>query len=190
MKPTFLNTWCYINIDPNPNPNPNPILSPNRYFLHKVCDQLLILPPPSAAEAEAEAEAEGGAEVLQWTGRFSDYLTWRDETAARKVASEQATPAAPPRAAAPPPPPAAPASSGEGKRGKPLSAFEARSLERLEAEVEARAEAQREMQARIAGFDPAKHGYTELAEWNTQLEAISAELEQTEEKWLELAERA
>ena len=31
---------------------------------------------------------------------------------------------------------------------------------------------------------------TELAEWNAQLEAISAELEQTEEKWLELAERA
>ena len=150
-----------------------------------MCDQLLILPPP------AEAEAEGGAEVLQWTGRFSDYLEWRDETAARKAASAQATSAAPPRAAAPrPPPPPPPAPSGEAKRGKPLSAFEARSLERLEAEVEARAEAQREVQARIASFDPAKHGYTELAEWNTQLEAISAELEQTEEKWLELAERA
>ena len=47
------------------------------------------------------------------------------------------------------------------------------------------------MQARIAaGFDPKKHGYTELAEWNTKLEALCTELEQTEEKWLELAERA
>ena len=44
------------------------------------------------------------------------------------------------------------------------------------------------MQARIAGFDPVKHGYTELAEWNTKLEALCTELEQTEEKWLELAE--
>ena len=35
-------------------------------------------------------------------------------------------------------------------------------------------EAQREMQARIAGFDPVKHGYTELAEWNTKLEALCA----------------
>ena len=52
------------------------------------------------------------------------------------------------------------------------------------------AQAQREMQARIAGFDPVKHGYTELAEWNTKLEALCTELEQTEEKWLELAERA
>ena len=47
------------------------------------------------------------------------------------------------------------------------------------------------MQARIAaGFDPKKHGYTELAEWNTKLEVLCTELEQTEEKWLELAERA
>ena len=46
------------------------------------------------------------------------------------------------------------------------------------------------MQARIAGFDPVKHGYTELAEWNTKLEVLCTELEQTEEKWLELAERA
>ena len=52
------------------------------------------------------------------------------------------------------------------------------------------AQAQREMQARIAGFDPVKHGYTELAEWNTKLEALCTELERTDEKWLELAERA
>jgi ATP-binding cassette subfamily F protein uup len=159
-------------------------VSHDRYFLDRVCDQLFILPEPSEAE-------EGGAAVLAWTGRFSDYLEWRDETAARKAASAQAAPAAPPLpAASVPPPPAAAEPSGDSKRGKPLSAFEARSLERLEAELEARAEAQREMQARIAGFDPVKHGYTELAEWNTQLDVLCTELEQTEEKWLELAERA
>lgn len=158
-------------------------VSHDRYFLDRVCDQLFILPEPS--------EVEGGAAVLAWTGRFSDYLEWRDETAARKAASAQAPPAAPPPAAASPPlPPAAAEPSGDAKRGKPLSAFEARSLERLEAEVEAGTQAQSEVQARIAGFDPAKHGYTELTDWNKELETLSAELERTEEKWLELAERS
>ena len=100
-------------------------VSHDRYFLDRVCDQLFILPEPS--------EVEGGAAVLAWTGRFSDYLEWRDETAARKAAAAQAAPAAPPLAAAsvPPPQPAAVEPSGDAKRGKPLSAFEVRSLERL-----------------------------------------------------------
>ena len=101
-------------------------VSHDRYFLDRVCDQLFILPEPS--------EVEGGAAVLAWTGRFSDYLEWRDETAARKAAviSAQAATVAPPPAAAsvPPPQPAAVEPSGDAKRGKPLSAFEARSLER------------------------------------------------------------
>ena len=161
-------------------------MSHDRYFLDRVCDQLFILPEPG----------DEGAEVLAWTGSFSKYLEWRDETAARKAAAAQAAQAAQTASVATPPtgasassPPAAAEPSGDAKRGKPLSAFEARSLERLEAEVEASTQAQRALQARISGFDPVRHGYTELAEWNEELAALGVELEQTEEKWLELAER-
>ena len=62
--------------------------------------------------------------------------------------------------------------------------------ERLEREVEELGEAQRAVQARINAFDPARHGYTELTEWNEELEALAPKLERAEERWLELAERA
>ena len=153
-------------------------VSHDRYFLDKVCDRLFILPEPGAA-----------SEILSWSGSFSEYLVWRDETEARKAAP----PAAAPPPAAPPPAAAAEAAEGAGaaaKKGKPLSAFETRSLERLEGEVEAKSEAVSALEKRIAKFDPGKNGYTDLNEWNLELEKLRADLEATEEKWLELAERA
>ena len=160
-------------------------VSHDRYFLDKVCDRLVVLPRADDPKAE----------VLSWSGSFSEYLTWRDETEAMRIAAANA-------AAAPPPSPAAVAatedaaetsSGGSGsssKSGKALSAFETRELERLEAEVERLTEEQDAIQRRINKFDPKKNGYSDLEDWNAELEALAPKMEKAEERWLELAERA
>ena len=164
-------------------------VSHDRYFLDKVCDRLVVLPRADDPKAE----------VLSWSGSFSEYLTWRDETEAMRIAAANAPPPPPP----PPPPSAAAADAtaaadvaeekpagGSSKSGKALSAFETRELARLEAEVEELSEEQDAIQRRINKFDPKKNGYSDLEEWNAELEALAPKMEKAEERWLELAERA
>ena len=60
----------------------------------------------------------------------------------------------------------------------------------MEGEIEALNEQQEGLQKKVAAFDSAKNGYSELAEWTDEAEALTAKIEEVEEKWLALAERA
>ena len=63
-------------------------------------------------------------------------------------------------------------------------------MERLEAELEALNEKQEGLQRQVSSFDNSKNGYEELARWTEEAEAMNAQIEAVEEKWLALAERA
>ena len=47
-----------------------------------------------------------------------------------------------------------------------------------------------ELVARVDAFDAARNGYTELTEWTEAIEAIGVTIDELEETWLELSERA
>ena len=147
-------------------------------------------------------------QVLDWQASFSDYLAYRDAEQAEERAAQQRRQqeerqqqSASAAAAATEGPPAAAEGGGGGGGGgggaaaaavaaKPLSNFERRQYERLEAEMEGIVEEQAALQRRIDGFDDKRNGYGELTEWTEQVSALAAKLEETEEKWLLLAERA
>jgi ATP-binding cassette subfamily F protein uup len=153
-------------------------VSHDRYFVDSVCKRLLVLPEDS------------GGEVLSWGGSFSEYLRWRDETEEKGGVKPQ--------------PPSTPSKGNRGgagnggdrphtsdsKASKPLSAFEERQLEKLEEEVEALTAQRRNLEKQVSGFDPSRDGYSDLQDWNDALEALGPKLEEAEEKWLALAERA
>ena len=150
------------------------VVSHDRYFLDKVCDHHFVL------------SGDGTGELVDWQGTFSEYLTYRDA----KAAIEAEAAAAPPKeAAAPSPPPSAP-KAAEDKASKPLSNFEIKEMERLEAELDGLNEERDALQKRIAGFDPNRNGYTELNEWTEAESALGPRIDTVEEKWLALAERA
>ena len=56
--------------------------------------------------------------------------------------------------------------------------------------METLTEQQAGVQAQVDAFDAARNGYSELQEWTERIEALGAELEEVELKWLLLAERA
>ena len=146
------------------------VVSHDRYFVDKVCDQLFVL------------GAGGDGDVRRWPDSFTQWVEWkrREEEEQKAVPSSPSSPAPP----APPPPPKAAESS------KPLSAFEERELASLEAKIEELTEAEAALQTQINGFDADRNGYSELEEWTAELDALGAKLATTEEKWLALAERA
>ena len=146
------------------------VVSHDRYFVDKVCDQLFVL------------GAGGDGDVRRWPDSFTQWVEWkRREEEEQKAAPPPPSSPAPP---APPPPPKAAESS------KPLSAFEERELASLEAKIEELTEAEAALQTQINGFDADRNGYSELEEWTAELDALGAKLATTEEKWLALAERA
>ena len=65
-----------------------------------------------------------------------------------------------------------------------------RELERLEGELEALTEARDHLQQQVVSFDGGRSSYSDLSLWTEEAEALSAKIEQVEEKWLALAERA
>ena len=146
------------------------VVSHDRYFVDKVCDQLFVL------------GAGGDGDVRRWPDSFTQWVEWkrREEEEQKAAPSSPSSPAPP----APPPPPKAAESS------KPLSAFEERELASLEAKIEELTEAEAALQTQINGFDADRNGYSELEEWTAELDALGAKLATTEEKWLALAERA
>ena len=162
------------------------VVSHDRYFLDKVCDHHFVL------------DGDGSGEVLDWQGSFSEYLDYRrakavtdaaamDSKSARRdvdetadVAESQTTESsemAKPKLA-------------EDKSAKPLSNFEKRELERLESEMGALTEERDRLQKRVGNFDNAKNGYEELASWTEEADRLSGKIDEMEEKWLALAERA
>jgi len=157
------------------------VVSHDRFFLDKVVDHLFVLP------------GDGIGEVLDWQASFTDYLLYQEHE--ERLAKDAPLPL-------PPPPPAAPDIASSSSKvdnapapppevaDKPLSNFERKQLERLEGEMEALAEQQAGLQAKVDGFDATCSGYTELQEWTEQIESLGAELEDVETKWLVLADRA
>ena len=150
------------------------VVSHDRYFVDKVTDHLLVL----------AGDGTGGA--VDWQGSFTEHLQYQEAQAQLQQ-----------QAQAPPPPPqpqAAPSApqGGGSKAGKPLSDFERRAMERLEAELEALGDEQAALQEKIDGFDSTSQfsSYTELSEWTVKIDELQATIDEREVKWLELAERA
>ena len=180
------------------------VVSHDRYFLDRVCEHHFVL---------ADNEAN---EVLDWQGTFSEYLSYREA----KAASEDEKTTTPRRGAKQATRVAAEGGGGGGgagggaaadgdgglaggaveeakaaeakaaKSAKPLSNFEIREMERLEAELEGLNERRDSLQQQIATFDNAKNGYDELAKWTEEVDGMAEQIETVEEKWLALAERA
>jgi Spy/CpxP family protein refolding chaperone len=144
--------------------------------------------------------ADESGEVLDWQGSFSEYLEYRDAkaavdeaAAAAKAAAAAAAAKAAASAEAPTPPESTGGGGGDGdgkKVSRPLSAFEVKEMARLEAQLDDLTVQQEELQRKCATFDERRNGYSELAEWTEQVEALKPKMEAVEEKWLALAERA
>ena len=144
------------------------VVSHDRYFVDKVCDQLFVL------------GAGGDGDVRRWPTR--------SRSGSSGSAARSGAPAPPPPSSRRTACAAASAKGGGVEQTSP--AFEERELASLEAKIEELTEAEAALQTQINGFDADRNGYSELEEWTAELDALGAKLATTEEKWLALAERA
>ena len=169
------------------------VVSHDRYFLDKICSHHFVL------------DESGSGEVLDWQGTFSEYLQYRDaKTAADAARAAQAIGRSSRQAVAKGtemeekqqveagdvPATASAAADGSGARMKPLSDFEIRVMEKLEAELDGLNGERDALQKKVDGFDSARNGYTELTEWTEAIDELGSKIDEVEEKWLALAERA
>ena len=157
------------------------VVSHDRWFLDRTCEKLFLLP------------ADGSGKVRVWEGRFSDYLEWQDadDAAAAEAAAAAEQAAAAAEASGPPPPPPPPEGvAAAEQRARPLSAFEVKELSRLEGEIDALELQRAALRSRIDGFDSSKNGFSELSEWDAELQLASEKVEKAEDRWLALSERA
>lgn len=142
------------------------IVSHDRYFLDKLCDQLFIF--------------EGEGKIKPYNGNFRDYraLLAARKAAAREASNRPATPA-PVVQAAPPEP--------KKEEKQRLSYKEQKEYEGLEAEI-ATLEARRS--DLMLTMNAGNADFAVLQTWADEIELISKQLEAKELRWLELAERA
>jgi ABC transport system ATP-binding/permease protein len=141
------------------------IVSHDRYFLDKLCDQLFIF--------------EGGGQIKPYNGNYRDYraLVAANKAAAKEAASRPAQPA-----------PAVKQAPKEVKREeKRLSFKEQREYEGIEAEI-AKLETRRSDLMLMMNTGSAD--FAVLQAWSEEIEQIGKQLEAMELRWLELAERA
>eukprot|EP00741_Cyanophora_paradoxa_P007203 tig00001085_g6969.t1 len=148
------------------------IVSHDRFFMDRLVDHLFVF--------------EGDGTVLDFNGKYRDYLDWRDARAAHA------------RAAAAPPPwrggrggragGAGGAGRGAGREKKKLSYNEQREYESLEGRIAALEAEREETAARLAKTAPS--AWDEVAELSARLDALAAEIDAKSERWLELAELA
>jgi ATP-binding cassette subfamily F protein uup len=137
------------------------IVSHDRYFLDKLCDQLFIF--------------EGEGKIKPFNGTFRDYREKRAADLAAKR-SGKIEPVVLPKEEAKP----------KKQEEKKLSFKEQREYEQLEAEIsklEARKLELGEM------MNAGKGDFSALQAWAAELEKLGAELEAKEMRWLELADR-
>ncbi|MEM0999487.1 MAG: ABC-F family ATP-binding cassette domain-containing protein [Bacteroidota bacterium] len=136
------------------------IVSHDRYFLDKLCDHLFIF--------------EGKGEIKPFPGTFREYR-------ARKAAeAEKARQTARAKAATSAPKP-------KKKDNPKLSYKERKEYEALEGELETLEE---KKAALIAQINAGNSDYQNLQNWGQELEAINQQINDKEDRWLELAERA
>ena len=135
------------------------LVSHDRYFMDQLVDHLFVM--------------EGQGHIRDFPGNYTDY----------REATEAAGPAEMPAvaAAAATPPPVVPAAEPPARRR--LSFKEQRELEQLEADM-ATLEARRaDLTARL---NAAQADYQQLTQWATDIEALTADIEVKEMRWLEL----
>ena len=71
------------------------------------------------------------------------------------------------------------AADGSGARMKPLSDFEIRVMEKLEAELDGLNGERDALQKKVDGFDSVRNGYTELTEWTEAIDELGVEPQAT-----------
>jgi chromosome segregation ATPase len=79
---------------------------------------------------------------------------------------------------------------GPDKPKKGLSSRERREIEKLEKSIESLEKKRRELEDKLESGHKVGAGYTELAQWAKRVEEITGEIEQAEERWMELSELA
>lgn len=145
------------------------VVSHDRYFLDRVCTKLLVLPG-------------AGKEPVEYIGTFSQYLLWRDETLIMEEEEEEELPAIAEKAASP-------SSQSEALPvKKKLSNVEFKEMRKLESTVDKLSKKRDKLQEGILNIDP--NDWELLQKKNEELAALTEEIETTEEKWMEYAERA
>lgn len=141
------------------------IVSHDRYFLDKLCDQLFLF--------------EGEGEIKPFNGTFREYRARK----AAQAAAKSSTPA--------PSPVAAPVREEvrvqKRDESKKLSFKEQKEYEGLEAEIAKLEGRKAELLELMNGGTP---DFSALQKWSAELETLGQSLEEKEMRWLELAERA
>jgi ATP-binding cassette subfamily F protein uup len=142
------------------------IVSHDRYFLDKLCDQLFIF--------------EGAGQIKPYNGNFRDYraMLAARKAAAREASNRPATPVAPIKETPPEP---------KREEKSRLSYKEQKEYENIEAEI-ATLEARRSDLMLMMNTGTAE--FAVLQTWADEIEQIGKQLEAKEMRWLELAERA
>lgn len=176
------------------------VVSHDNFLVNKVAEHLFVF--------------EGDGVVRDFQGSYSDYLVVRkqrqQDAAAAEIAAKKATatkakkPSA--TAASTSPSPGATTSSsttsssttgsgtsGSGSAGKGkksnLTYPEQKEMMRLEKSIEKLLGLIASMEENIAAPENAKEGYTVLAKWQEEADALREQMELDEERWLELAEK-
>ncbi len=143
------------------------VVSHDRYFLDRAVNVIFAL--------------EDG-EVRQYPGNYSVYMDYKRQEAVREKAAQDVSPG--PKAPKPEQPNVQPA---QGGRVKPLSNYEQREYQKLEAAI-AQMEAKKlELERQL--YQEAPSDFTALETISQQLTQLSGEIDQATERWMELAER-
>ena len=150
------------------------VVSHDRYFLDRTVDRLFCF--------------ENGR-LERFEGNYSSYLErqqgqGRAESGGRDSNAAESTTESP---AAASPPAAAAASSAKPRR---RSFKENRELVELESHLPAWEARRSELEAQLAGGTSASGDYTALERLSAELSALLLQIEQGEERWLELSELA
>lgn len=135
---------------------------------------------------------EGDGIVRLFDGTFSEYREEAAAAATAAPAAQAARPPPPPPVAAPAPPAASPAPSPAKTTGKKLLKLNTKEKQEY-ASIESEIEKLQEKQARLEKDLEAAGAQSNFAKVETiskEIAAITATIEQKEERWLDLAERA
>ncbi|GAB2795637.1 ABC-F family ATP-binding cassette domain-containing protein [Rhabdobacter roseus] len=140
------------------------IVSHDRYFLDRLVDHLFVF--------------EGEGRIRDFPGNYTDYREWQQ---AREAEQKQASS----KAASTPREVPAPSSSEAAPKRK-LSYKEQRELESLEKEIATLEQRKTQLLGQLNGGGT----HEELTAWATEIEQLTATLEDKEMRWLELSEFA
>ena len=136
------------------------VVSHDRYFLDKCVDHLFVF--------------EGDGKIKDFVGQYSEYREYMQEVEQQRREAERASSQAKPQQQR---------SHDQSKRK--LSFKEQRELEQLEADLARLAEERKELEDKLSS---GALGFEQLQEASQRIEALIAEIDEKEMRWLELNE--